>query len=418
MPTPPLEPQDCQIALDAHTANGRRHTKTCEQLHLTPAQLTRRLTRAKLLGLQPRVAPVRYGPSAKPPPPPPTGYERDLAAPIGVLGDSILVQLRKSPLSLSELADKFGVSKGRALDEIESLQTSGHNLHLFGDKYSIEKTPRPTAETIPEYVSRPDGSYLFGVTSDNHICSKYARADVLNNLYDNFAAQGVDRVLNAGNWIDGEASFNRHDLLVHGMDAQLQTLAKEYPKRDGIQTYAVAGADHEGWYCSREGVDIGKYAEGVMHSRGRDDWHDLGFMEAYIRLRHAKTGANSMLHVIHPGGGSAYAISYTVQKIVEAYDGGDKPAIMLAGHYHKLAYSLVRNVHTIQTGCTQDQTPFMRQKKLAAHVGGGICQLRQDENTGAITSCRIEFFNYFVRGYYNDRWSRSGDVTLADRGVE
>jgi hypothetical protein len=124
-----------------------------------------------------------------------------------------------------------------------------------------------------------------------------------------------------------------------------------------------------------------------------------------------------MLHLMHPGGGTAYAISYTVQKICESYDGGDKPAVLLAGHYHKMSYNVIRNVHAIQTGCTQDQTPFMRKKKIPAHVGGGIVQLRQDPATGAITSCRVEFFHYFVRDYYNDRWSHSGDVVLPERAA-
>lgn len=329
--------------------------------------------------------------------------------------------LRKRPMTAAEVAERFGISQARAEVALEDLQQQGADVQDFSGRFSIGKAiPAPRHERgfdIPEYTSRPDGTYKFGFTSDNHLCSKYARLDVLNDLYDQFAAQGVDRVLNAGNWIDGEARFNMHDLLVHGMDAQLRYLAEHYPKRPGITTYAVAGDDHEGWYCQREGVDVGRYAQNVMREAGRTDWVDMGYMECFIRLRHAGSGASTMAHLMHPGGGSSYAISYTGQKIVEGYDGGEKPAVLLIGHYHKLAYNIVRNVHVIQTGTTEDQTPFMRKKKLAAHVGGGICELKQDERTGAITSCKVEFFNFFVRGYYNDRWSMSGEVQLADRGA-
>jgi hypothetical protein len=327
--------------------------------------------------------------------------------------------LRKTPMTAEAIAERFNISRARAEVALEDLQQQGLDVQDFGGRYSIGKAaPAPRHERgfeIPEYVSRPDGSYLFGFTSDNHLGSKYSRLDVLENLYDRFAEQGVDRVFNAGNWIDGEARFNMHDLLVHGMDAQCRYLAEHYPQRPGIVTYAVAGDDHEGWYCQREGVDIGRYAQNMMREAGREDWMDLGYMESYVRLVNAKSGESTMLHLMHPGGGSAYAVSYTVQKIVEGYDGGDKPAVLLAGHYHKLSYNMVRNVHAIQTGTTEDQTPFMRKKKLSAHVGGGICRLTQDERTGALTSCRVEFFNYFVRDYYNQRWSMSGDVQLADR---
>jgi len=353
--------------------------------------------------------------TVKPPPPQPP---QD-AKPAPPLAEAVHAVLRKGPLTLEEIAGKVASSPGQVLDALLGLQASGVNLHRFGDRWSLEKTPAPAHARagMGPYVSRPDGTYLFGFTSDNHLGSKYARLDVLGSLYDHFAEQQVDRVFNAGNWVDGEASFNKHDLLVHGMDAQLRYLAEHYPQRPGISTYAVTGDDHEGWWAQREGVDPGKYAERVMRQAGREDWIDCGFMESFIPLRHAETGAESMLHLMHPGGGSAYAVSYTVQKIVEGYDGGEKPAVLLAGHYHKLSYNMVRNVHAIQTGTSQDQTPFMRKKKIPAHVGGGICRLRQDPRTGAITACRVEFFNYFVQGYYDNRWSHSGDVTHADRGA-
>jgi hypothetical protein len=340
------------------------------------------------------------------------------AAPVAD-ADGLRVLLGKGAHTLPELAEHLNLPRGMILDAIDAMKSQGINVQEHGDRFSIQHAPAPRHQPgdtgLPEYRSRPDGTYLFGFTSDNHLCSKYSREDALNHLYDQFASQGVDRVFNAGNWIDGEARFNVHDLLVHGMDAQVQYLTTHYPRRPGIVTYAVSGDDHEGWYCQREGVDIGRYAERAMRDAGRTDWVDLGYMEAFIRLVHAQSGESTMLHNMHPGGGSAYAESYTVQKIVEAYAGGEKPAVLLAGHYHKLGYNLIRNVHCIQTGCTQDQTPFARKKKLNFAVGGGICKLTQDPRTGAITACRVELFPYFVRGYYNGRWSHSGAVTHAER---
>lgn len=281
------------------------------------------------------------------------------------------------------------------------------------------RNPLPSfiAGDLPVYVSRPDNTFLFGATSDNHLGSKYERLDVLNDLYDRFAARGVDRVFNAGNWIDGDARFNVHDLHTRGMHAQCRYLAQEYPRRGGLTTYAVAGDDHEGWYAQREGVDIGGYAEHVMRAVGRTDWVDLGYMEAHVRLVNANSGAESILAVVHPGGGSAYALSYTIQKIIESLDGGEKPAVGLYGHYHKLWAGNVRNVWCLQTGCTEDQTPFMRKKKLEAHVGGAIVELEQDPHTGAIIGFTPKLIRYFNRGYYNRRWSHAGPVTLPERRV-
>ncbi len=122
-----------------------------------------------------------------------------------------------------------------------------------------------------------------------------------------------------------------------------------------------------------------------------------------------------MLLLMHPGGGSAYAISYAPQKIVEGFDGGDKPAVLLVGHYHKASYQLTRNVHVVQVGCFEDQTVFMRQKKLSAHIGGMLVRVQLDPRTGAVIGCGAEFRNYYNRGYYNGRWSQHGPVRPAER---
>lgn len=326
--------------------------------------------------------------------------------------------LRKQSMTIEEVASAVGID-GQAADEIvHSLRDAGVSLHQFAGKWHVT-TPQASHLTGPrfEFVSRPDNTFSFGVTSDNHIGSKYARVDVLDDLYDRFERAGVQAVLNAGNWIDGEASFNKHDLVVHGMDAQLRLLAQQYPRRAGIKTYAVAGDDHEGWYAQREGVDIGRYAQRVMEDAGRDDWVDVGYMEAHFILRNANTEASAVMALVHPGGGSAYAISYSIQKIVEVLDGGEKPAVGVYGHYHKLWAGNIRNVWCLQSGCTQDATPFMRKKKLAAHVGGAIMDLEQDPETGAIIGFTPKMLRYFVRGYYENRWSHHGPVTLPERAA-
>ncbi len=334
--------------------------------------------------------------------------------------DVITRLIRKAPRTLEELAGYASLTPGETLDLLGTMTKAGSNIRQLGNQWSIEKDPEQawTLGELPVYESRPDNTYVFGATSDNHLGSKYERLDVLEDLYDRFAKRGVDRVFNAGNWVDGygRAGFNRNDLRLHGMDEQLDYLAEVYPKRDGIKTYAVAGNDHEGWWGQREGIDIGRHAENVMRNHGRDDWINLGFMEAHVILRNVNTGKEAILAVVHPGGGTAYALSYSVQKIIEALEGGEKPAVGLYGHYHKLGFFLIRNVFCLMTGCTQDQTTFMRSKvKQEAHVGGATAELEQDPETGAIISMKPDITRYFNKGYYNNRWCYGGPVNLPVR---
>jgi len=125
----------------------------------------------------------------------------------------------------------------------------------------------------------------------------------------------------------------------------------------------------------------------------------LGYVEADIEINEGGFVNDSWIRVMHAGGGSAYATSYAPQKIVESLQGGEKPSVLFIGHYHKLMYAHVRNVHTIQMGTTQDQSIFMRKKKIEAHVGGGFVHLYRDKN-GIINRVAVEFITVFDKGFY------------------
>jgi hypothetical protein len=327
--------------------------------------------------------------------------------------------LKRAPAHLHAAADKLAVPVFAVEDAIAYAQDKGALIVERGGMLHLDDTPAlgitRDAYAKRELITAKDGTFEFAIATDMHLCSKYERLDCLNDFYDQVEQRGITTVLNAGNWIDGEATFNRNDLLVHGMDAQMQYLAAHYPQRAGVTTLAITGADHEGWYARREGVDVGRYAENVMRQNGREDWHDIGFMERSLPLNHYSSGLGSRIHVMHPGGGSAYAISYTPQKIIESFDGGDKPAALVLGHYHKADYLYTRNVHAMQGGCFQDQTVFMRQKRLSAAVGGCFVKITVDPRTGAFVECSYTFRNYFVKSYYDGRWSQHGAVNLAPR---
>lgn len=402
----PLTTSELQQALDVFTECGDNASEGARKMRLPRQTFQTRVMRALSSGLKPKVGRVATAPDL-------------VVAPVE-FRVAMLNLIRKTPVSMDEIVSQLGCTKGQVVDGIEELTREGNQLHLLGDKWTLSAAPQPAfmrVDELPTYYSRPDGTYLFGACGDNHIGSKYARLDVLEQLYDWYAEEGVDRVYNTGNWIDGEARFNKHDLLVHGMDNQLRELAKVYPQRKGITTYAVAGDDHEGWYAQNLGIDIGVRAEQTMRAEGRKDWVNLGYMEAHIKLVHSVTGASSILAVVHPGGGSAYAVSYSIQKIIESLDGGEKPAVGIYGHYHKLWSGNIRNVWVMQTGTTEDQTTFMRKKKLEAHVGGGMIKLTQDPKSGAIIRFRPEFQRFFNKGFYNNRWNMGAAVQHAERAA-
>jgi predicted phosphodiesterase len=264
-----------------------------------------------------------------------------------------------------------------------------------------EVPPEPGGWHRVRLTDRGDGWKAFGFVTDTHLGSKHYRPDVLANLYDWFAEEKVEHVFHGGNWIEGEARFNFHDVLIHGRGAQLDFMVKEYPQREGMVTHYVAGDDHEGWYQQREGSRIGQDLQDKARAAGRNDLHYLAYVECDVELVASKGSA--VMRVMHGGGGSSYAVSYRPQKIVESWTGGEKPQVLLLGHYHKISYNVTRNVHVVQGGCTEDQSIFMRKKSIEAHVGGCLIRLKQDKG-GAITDFVPHFRTFFDRKYYERRY--------------
>lgn len=346
------------------------------------------------------------------PAPPPVIEHIDPALP-----ERIVATLKKRTATVDELGALLGATPGQVLDACYALKQAGRNIAKDGDTWLFLDAPAPAFAAGEHQVllSDENNSFRFGVVADSHLGSKYERLDCLEKNYDRFAEEGITHVFHCGNWIEGEARFNKTDVAIHGMDAQLKYLADKYPQRPGITTFAVAGDDHEGWYGQREGLDIGKRAEQTMREAGRHDWVNLGFMEAHVLLRNRSSGKDAVMAVVHPGGGSAYAESYVVQKIIESLDGGEKPALALYGHYHKMLAGDYRNVFWVLVPSTKDQDCFMRKKRLRSVVGGGIVEVTQNPDDGALHSFKPWLWRYFNRGYYNDRWSHAGDVILPER---
>jgi predicted phosphodiesterase len=284
---------------------------------------------------------------------------------------------------------------------IKELQGEGYNIRQSGK--SVELTtelPIGTKLTIDPQTLYNGSFYRFGIVSDTHLGSKYAREDVLKLAYDVFEREGITTVYHSGNIVDGYAKkINHFDLLpgLTGFSAQIDYLIKNYPHKEGITTNFITSACHEGWWISDIGINIGELIQLKAQGIGREDLKWIGHQEVDIELKQPKGSA--VIRITHPGGGSSYAISYSTQKLVESFSGGEKPAILICGHFHKALLHYVRNVWVIQSASTQDQSPWMRRHRLSSELGFWIIEFHQAK-TGEINRFRGEFFPSFDRGYY------------------
>lgn len=273
-------------------------------------------------------------------------------------------------------------------------------------RVEIPATARDEKLAEPEFGYLPlrvlDGSdwVRLGLVSDTHLACKECRLDALHAQYDLFEKEKIDTVLHAGNMVDGYVPhINGASVLDSSIDGQAQYMIDNYPARKGITTHFITGDDHEGWWM-KQGFNFGAYLMMLAREQNRTDLNYIGHVESDVDVQIKGSKGKTIIKVQHPGGGSSYARSYTGQKTVESFQGGEKPQILMQGHYHVSNYMLDRNVHVIGLPGFQDQTIFARKKRLRMEVGGALLEFKVNLDDGAITRFRIEFNMYFDRGYY------------------
>lgn len=239
-----------------------------------------------------------------------------------------------------------------------------------------------------------DREIVFGLMGDTQINSKYTQLTYLHEFYEECRKRGVHDVYHTGDIDEGEQMRvgHQYECYRQGADDHVEEIVKNYPKIDGIMTHFITG-NHDASIYKRCGVDIGKRI-----SELRDDMDYLGRDCARVEL-----APHCVLELRHPWDGTAYAISYKPQKMIDGLEADTKPNILAIGHYHKMEYLFYRNIHCFQTGCFQMQTPFTRGKGISVHMGGWIVTVTVDKDghVKTINPEMIPFYNGIKDDYKN-----------------
>jgi predicted phosphodiesterase len=243
------------------------------------------------------------------------------------------------------------------------------------------KNDKPESKPQPYKVK--SSRIRIGVFGDTHIGSKFYDAELMKHAASVFNRPDIDFVVHVGDITEGHYESRRagsvFELTEVGGDAQVARAVKELSQIKK-PIYAITGNHEHNTFFKLCGFDVGNQIADKL-----PNFKYLGNMQATISLPYGKK-----LELLHPGGGSSYALSYRPQKIVESLEGGSKPDILLIGHYHKAMSMYYRNVHVVQTGTLQSQSSFMREHGLAAHKGFYVLDIEVGKN--GVKKFSPEFF--------------------------
>lgn len=281
---------------------------------------------------------------------------------------------------------------------IKQFEKEQQELYKELDKMERALRLSDNRRTVHTHYYFPDTSkgvhVRHGLISDTHLGNVYDNIPLLETLYDVFEREGLDTVYHCGDLLDGEKMYRgqEYELYAHGVDKQAENVIKKFPKRDGMNTYFITG-NHDLSFQKHAGVDVGN-----LIAAEREDMIYLG--QEDIDLIVGSKDKKIKLKLMHPSKGTAYALSYHPQKIVESFTGGKKPNALYIGHFHKAEIlPNYRNVQTVQAGTTQKQTSFMQRNFIQAHQGGWIMDMYIPKNY-QISRFRGEFLPYYEKPKY------------------
>lgn len=252
-----------------------------------------------------------------------------------------------------------------------------------------EAVERAIAEaSAPRAFAIPKTRVRVAVFGDTHFGSRFEEQAGLQAYAAECIASSCEHALHAGDVLEGHRLYRgqEYETDAHGWEEQLARFTEQVRRLDfGCPVSFITG-NHDVSFLRAGGINVGSGLQTAATYDAKRDWRFIGQDQGRVALG----GLDWML--LHPGGGSAYALSYRPQKIVEQIEGGRKPDVLLIGNYHKAEMMpSYRNVCAIQVGCFQRQTPFMLTKGLSAHMGGWIVDAAKTKGTVDISARFISF---------------------------
>jgi predicted phosphodiesterase len=277
-------------------------------------------------------------------------------------------------------AEKYGITvetvRRYKRQHKESIGTSEKSpnmkiLEQLGEKYSKKELEAILKGGLYEKESTThkfnfDGEVLtIGLMTDTHIGSKYTDENLLHKALDTFDAEEVDFICHCGDVFEGMSNRAGHvyECTHLGYDAQLERGIELFEQWDTTPIYMIDG-NHDRWFIKNSGAKIVKCLAAEL-----DNIEFLGHDKGDININ------NVTIRLWHGEDAGSYAVSYRLQKLIEAITGGNKPNVLFAGHTHKSTYLYERHTHMVSAGAIQSQSSWMESKRMASHTGFWVVKM-------------------------------------------
>jgi predicted phosphodiesterase len=277
---------------------------------------------------------------------------------------------------VQRLRKEFNISERTARDWIAiSKYFDSHNMPFLTD-------PLLQPKTHIDY--KIEGNH-FKVASiaDWHIGSKMFKKEAFQTFIKYAIDQGVEIFLAPGDLIDANNVYRgqEYELAVVGIDDQVDLLCETVPVFANIKFFFITG-NHEYTAYKMVGKNVGSDI-----ANSRKDFTFLGAIDGKVSIN------GIPFDLFHGAGKGAYAVSYKIQKRIESYVPGEKPRILLVGHWHQSMEFTTRNITAYHSGSFQGPTILSKQFCLPTINGGWIIDILAENSE--VKSIKSEFIFFY-----------------------
>lgn len=267
------------------------------------------------------------------------------------------ILIKKNGLKLDELKERFrkrNITRTHLLNALDNIMEEGYNIKI--DKGLVFLGEEKDVKEVEAYYDWENNrTFSFGLIADTHLGSKYQQITALKDYYEHVHNRGITTVVHAGDVVDGYKVYDKsgdghlRELWLTSFTDQKEYVIDQYPYYPDMKTYFIEG-NHDRAFWSQVGISIG-------HEIGlaREDLICLGAYGAVIDFGGYK------VHLHHGAGGTAYALSYKLQKLIEEITMPDINLVLM-GHYHTYINTEIRDIRAIQPGCFQAMTPYAKRR--------------------------------------------------------
>lgn len=239
-----------------------------------------------------------------------------------------LLKLMTEGKTINEIVEETGFSSKQLFNIISTIENKGFEFNrkyyyngdiIYIPNNSFFEEPKKGIDII---TSPSDQTFEALVISDLHIGSIKERLDLLNEIYNYCAKEGIHIIINCGDLIDG--MYGMFDRLHDNVNDQIDYAIKNYPFDKNILNFVTLG-DHDYDSMKRYGQNFARVLESYRH-----DIVSLGYGIGQINIK------NDNIFVRHPS-----------DKFTELKLKSMNKFLSLNGHSHRMGLNTADNGTTI-----------------------------------------------------------------------